>query len=520
MVGRATSRCGWEAIIGDVKRTGIGRPTAADWLLAEAVRHYETDDGDASPAAAATALDKARALDGPIEAKIVARAGMLPVAHHLGREISRLWSVLRGLGLGGIALAALAGAATARTAFAGTDGTTVNVFWLLASLLGLHGVSFLLWLALMLATPRRTSGGILGSALLWLWRQLSERIGAGPHRMAALRALAGRWGRGRAGRWLASTLSHGLWTGYLLGALAMALALLSAQQYLFVWETTILDADAYVRLTGALAALPAALGLAVPDRAAVLAAQWPGSPEAGHEGLWSSLLIASVLLYGLLPRVLALAASIVSARRGAAAAPDLGTPYYALLVTQLSPMVGVVKVIDSDGGDDGAPPSEALPELSSLPRAPAPGPVYLIGWEIDAPATGWPPAGTPSQVHDLGRRDSRVELDRAIGTLAQAGRRPARLVVVLDLRQTPDRGVSAVLSALRDATREQLIVLFTGGGTLNDRMPTADAATRIADWVSAGLSAGIDADQMIALDLDLPTDDDRRRLTQILQAAS
>ena len=80
-------------------------------------------------------------------------------------------------------------------------------------------------------------------------------------------------GAGRAARWLASSLSHGLWFGYLLGMLAMTLALLSAQRFTFVWETTILNADAYVWLTEILAAIPGALGIAVPDRAAVLAAR-------------------------------------------------------------------------------------------------------------------------------------------------------------------------------------------------------------------------------------------------------
>lgn len=507
-----------EAIIGEVKRGRTGRAVAADRLLAEAVRYYETLKGDSVPKDQAAALDKARTLGGSIETKIMARAGFLPFASLLAGEISRLWSILRGLGLAAFGVAAFAGAATARTAFVSADGTHVNFFWLLASLLGLHCVSFIVWLALMLAAPRQTSGGLLGTAVLWLWRQSSRRIGASPYRMAAMQALGARWGRARTGRWLASALSHGFWLGYLLGALAMTLALLSAQQYVFVWETTILDAAAYLWLTDILAAAPAALGIAVPDQGAVLAAQWPGAVAAGNDALWPSLLISTILLYGLLPRMLALAVSAWLARRGAAAPLDLAKPYYAQLVAQLSPMVSAVRVIDGDAEGMATPDAEA--DLASLPPAPAAGPVFLIGWEIDAPETGWPPPGTPAQVHDLGRRDSRSELDRAIGALGKSDVRPARAVVALDLWQTPDRGVTAALSALRAAAHGRLVVLFTGAAALNDRMPAPDAATRIADWVAAGLAAGIEADHMVAIDLDRATADDRQRLAHILGAAA
>ncbi len=506
-----------EADITGVIGAGAGRSAIAGWLLAEAVRYYESDAA-AVPVDDTAALSKARALSASGDAKVVARAEALPVAPHLRRAVAGLWAALRGLGFAGVALAALAGAATARTAFSGVDGTTINVFWLLAGLLGLHVASFAVWLALMLTVPRRTGGGLLGTAVLWLWRQLARRIGADPYRLAALRALAARWAQGGAGRWLAASLSHGLWTGYLLGALVMTLALLSAQSYVFVWETTILDAEAYVRLTEVLATLPSALGAAVPDRDAVLAARWPGAPAPGQEVLWSSLLVWSILLYGLLPRLLALAASAILARRGAARPPDLTGPYYARLMAQLSPMVGAVRIIDAD---DGATPTPAVAaDLEPLPPPPPSGPVFLLGWEIDAPEAGWPPPGMPEGIRDLGRRDGRAELDEAIAALAGSQPRPARLVVVLDMRQTPDRGATAVLAALRQAAGERIVVAFSGAGALASRMPSADAATRIADWVAAGLSAGMAAEHMVSVDLGRPGPEQSRRLGQLLGAAA
>lgn len=485
--------------------------------MAEAVRFYELEAAEPT-AGDNSALAKARALDGPIGAKVLARASALAVAPELTRALTDLRSVLRGVALAAAAVAAVAGAATARTAFASADGTLVNVFWLLAGLLGLHIVSFAAWAVLMLARPRQAGGGLMGFAVLWLWRQAGQRVGINPYRLAALRALATRWGQGKAGRWLASALSHGLWTAYLLGALAMTLALLSAQTYVFVWETTILDAADYVWLTDALATLPAALGIAMPDRAAVLAAQWPGAPEAGHAVLWSALLVWSILLYGLLARAAALAASMVLARRASRAAPDLAAPYYARLATLLSPMVAAVRVIDGNG--DAAAALDTAPDLAPLPPPPPAGAVYLLGWEVDLPEAGWPPPGVPPQVVDLGRRDGRHDLDEAVAALTRSAETLARLVVVLDVRQTPDRGITAVLSTLHSAAHGRLVIAFTGAGALDGRMPAADAKTRIADWVAAALAAGVSADHMAAIDLAQPTEESRQRLALILGAGA
>ena len=508
-----------------------GRPTAADRLLAEAVRLYEIASGAPSTAAEGAARQAARNIAGSAEARVVVRAKSLPTAPLLGREIATLRGALRGIALAGFAIAAAAGAATAHTAMAADDSATVNFFWLLASLLGLHVVSLLVWLVLMVAAPRHTRGGILGSAIMSSWRWLSQRFGANRHRLAAAQALGASWGHGRtgragrtgrtgrAGRWLVSSISHGLWLGFLLGGLAMALALLSTRFYTFVWQTTILDATAYVGLTGVLAAVPAALGIDVPDTAAVLAAQWPGTSRAGDEVLWSSLLISAIALYGLLPRAIALVVSAVMARRNVARTPlDLGLPYYAQLVPLLSPLVAATKIVDGDAAPTDRPGSP--PDLDRLPPPPPAGPVYLLGWEYDEPASGWPPPGTPAQTNDLGRRDARIELEQAIATLQNEKEQVARVVVVTDLRQSPDRGVSAVFAALESAAPGRLVILLTGATAAGRRLAAADAATRISDWVAAGETAGVERARMVAIDLDAPIDTTSARVAQLLGARS
>jgi hypothetical protein len=251
-------------------------PTIAEGRLrAEAARYLESAGHPPSPADDGVARADARRGGGTAEDLVIARARTLPSAAPIDAEIANLRKILRGLALTLALLAAAAGAATARAAFETSDGVTVNFFWLLSSLLGLHLASFLIWLVL-LATPGLSQGGTLGRGVMWLWLQVSGRFGPDPSRAAVLQAVGARYATGRAGRWVASCLSHCLWSGYLVGATLMALALLSARHYTFVWETTILDAAAYEALTRWLAALPATLGIPMPDRAAVAMAEWPG----------------------------------------------------------------------------------------------------------------------------------------------------------------------------------------------------------------------------------------------------
>lgn len=463
-------------------------------------------------------MTRARAAPGSLEQKIIVRAEALAADQRMQNEIARLWRLLRRLSFLAMVIAAIAGAATARTVLAGAaanspDGITVNFFWALASLLGLHVLAFLVWLLFVILLPSTAQGGILGGLLLWLWRQAASRIATGRERTAAAAAIVTVWGQGRTGRWLLSILSHGIWTGYLFGALAMTFALLSAQRFNFVWQTTILDAEAYTALTAALTALPGALGLTMPGHGAVLAAQWPGPVAAGNETLWSTLLVAAILLYGLLPRLLAMIACLALARRAARTTPlDVSQAGFARLVPLLAPMVAATKVMDADNG--AIPAVAAIPDLYKQPPAPPPGPVYLLGWEIDAPATGWPPV-TAGHVHDLGLCDSRDDLSRVIAVLQQNTQNPARVVVVTDLRQTPDRGVTAALQAIQNACGKRVFMLFTGEAALHRRLGKRDATDRLADWVGTGERASVQPQSMAAIDLDNPSPESQSRLARL-----
>ena len=97
---------------------------------------------------------------------------------------------------------------------------------------------------------------------------------------------------------------------------AIVILLLSTRQYDFVWETTILSEPIYVEMARLIAMPVQALGFAVPDAAQIGASRWTGGAvAAGGREAWGSLLIGCIVVYGLLPRALALLISVTAVLR-------------------------------------------------------------------------------------------------------------------------------------------------------------------------------------------------------------
>src|SRR5690606_23086994 len=97
------------------------------------------------------------------------------------------------------------------------------------------------------------------------------------------------------------------------------------------------------------------------------------------------------------------------------------------------------------GIDGPAPGPDPADPATALPAQPVAGTQALLGMEL-APGTPWPPVGTPAGVSDLGICDSRSDRQRVV---QQVQPPPARLLIVYDARQTPDRGTRAWLAELR-----------------------------------------------------------------------
>lgn len=335
------------------------------------------------------------------------------------------WRARAGWAMALLALLAGLSGAGAALAVLGDGGRAANVLWVLGSLLGAHLVSLLAWFALMWARGRE-SDGVVGRCWLWLTARMAGR-GAS---LQTAQALTGLLERAGALRWLLGAISHGAWLVALLAAVAGLLVALSLRRYGFVWETTILPAQVFVRFVEVSGWLPGVLGFATPDADAVRLSGVEAVADDAVRRMWSSWLIGCVVVYGVLPRALAWLVCVVLFRlRRHRVRLDLNLPAYAMLVHRLAPAGERIGITD--------PAPSGLPHAHVRGAHPVDGhAALLVGLEL-RDDVGWPPA-LPAGVRDGGVVDSRAQRRGLVARLAADP--PRRLLIACDPRLSPDRG--------------------------------------------------------------------------------
>ena len=458
----------------------------AHWL-AETIRLREEHWG---PLEDADAVRQARGGPDNLKNRILLRARLLGRREGLDDLVAR-WRQGGMLSLAILLLIALAAGIGSAAGALGDGSRPVNVLWAVGALLGVHGVTFLLWLASFLLRP----GGATGLGRLWLWA--TRKLARGPDAALVPQALMNLLARAGALRWAFGAISHTLWLTGLAAALATLLVMLSTASYRFVWATTLLQPDTFVFLTRTLGWLPAQLGFATPADAIVRASDNSQVLSAAAQAQWSVWLIGVVAVYGVLPRLLAWLLCLVQAGRARRRLRiDPALPGYAALRDRLLPPV------QSTGIDRPADPLHQpqvgpgrMADLANLGDQPV-----LVGLELPADLA-WPPAGLPKSVQDAGNLDTREQRNRLLDALAQAGAR--RLLIACDARQTPDRGTLGLIAALADKAGQTRVWLSTSfSGSAFGKSAFSEPA-RLDAWRDRLAAAGM-APGAILRDADRP----------------
>jgi hypothetical protein len=432
-------------------------------------------DRDADPAALA-ARDRAVLPEAALEPG--GRGGLLArwldalrardrAALRPGRAVAGALRGLRtALALAGVVLGW--GAGTAVTSYGG--GHPVNVWNFLLVLVGVQ-VLLLAVLAVSFFLPLAAVGapalGLLRSAVAGLYPRLAARLlrdGAG--RGEEWRAL---WHRVRTRRslyhavepWLLLSATQAFGVAFNVGVLAAVLRLVVFTDVAFGWSTTLVELDAprFHALAGAVAwPWRAAWPEAVPTEALVEATRYSrlegayaiaGAGRTARPDLvggWWPFLVAALLVYGLLPRVLLLLLAHVRAARILARLPHGDAEVGRVVARLTAPHV-----------DARAPRAEAAADLPARGAEPARtgaggGPCAVVLWR-DVPGGGPLEAavsralGRPvARTRRAGGRDHE-EAGADWAALADG----ADLVVVAEGFEPPDTAVRRLLAALRGA---------------------------------------------------------------------
>jgi len=447
-------------------------PLESRWL-AEIVRQHE---------AAGAPLEDRDILPRVLEAPLDAETRILRRAELIGAREGWLTTVTAWRGYARttllvLTLIALISGFGAALGVLGAGGRAVNVMWVLGGLIGVHLFSLILWVGSM-TSGSQGGGTLFGRAWWWLSARLAG-MAFGAQRDGVIgRALLNLLAHHGLLRWVGGAISHLLWLAALLGALAGLLLALALQRYTFILETTILPSDMFVALTAALGWLPAQLGFAIPD-AGMVRASGEGLPQSEAARLaWSSWLVGCVVVYGILPRLLLWTGCQLWWMRGRSRLRlDLSLPGYAVLRARLLPASERIGVVDQ------APPS--LPRSRIGAHAAHGGKAHLlVGLELGGDIA-WPPAGADA-VSCWPVVDSRDERQRLL--VALQAHPPARLLVALDPRLSPDRG------SLRYLTQ-----LASHAGTMRVWLIGKDEADteRLSHWREALQAVGLPADAIM-----------------------
>lgn len=408
----------------------------ADALTTEAIRRIESD----GPLDDQSVLRQLARAPEPAPWPLVQRARLLAERLGLPGRLARARDLAPLVLLGLATLMVVAGLGLAG-AVVDAQERRINVIASLAGLLGLHGLSLLVWLTALLV-PGHARGGALAGRL-WLALTARTALGRGREGAALLQAGVQLLERARLLPWLLGLASHLLWAIGFAVAIAALLGALAFRRYTLGWETTLLDPGQFARAIDALAWLPGRIGFPVPDATLIRAAGDPAAPpDAAGQAVLAWWLVGCVVVYGLLPRLLcALWCGALWQARSHRLQPDFALPYYRQLQARLDALAPA-RVVDAEH----APGRGAgLPQ----PADDAPGAPVLLAFELP-PEQPWPPVDLPPEVRAWACDGSAAA--RAAAAQQVAAWRPRRLVVACQAAASPDRGTERLLRELLPLT--------------------------------------------------------------------
>ena len=249
--------------------------------------------------------------------------------------------------------------------------------------------------------------------------------------MQSLGTLIGR--TGRIGYFL-SNISHLLWIFFTIGTLLGCLFFLLFRQYSFVWETTILSANFFVWFTGFVGSFPCITDFYAPCPSAADITSLADQDETRKA--WTKWLLGSIVVYGLMPRILAFFVSLnISKRTVDRLVIESTNPFYNLLAKRLRDRISLYEeIIDPDPGN--VTPTGNLKSKTDQ-FLPTKNIGMIIPFEVrNLPDIDLAPCDTkPIQATNV---RTHIEKQHALQLLAKSS--VSNLLIIADAGVTADRG--------------------------------------------------------------------------------
>lgn len=365
----------------------------------------------------------------------------------------------------GMLLSLVAGFSGALTMLDSQQGV-VNIPWSLSAILGIHLLMLLLWI---LSLFMRSDGAWSGRVLLSILARLR-----GHHGAELAQGFVSFSQRNKLMPWWLGCVSQLIWLAGLFGSVLALLTAFSFQYYSFSWETTLLPSGVLQWLQESLSWLPQVLGVG----SDTLNQAGTGATLADEERrAWASWMIVVVVMYGLLPRLLALVVCLLCLMvRMRLARLDLSHPFWQRVLEYFLPKATAGQITD--------PAPDALVSARFTPSDGVfDGPVAAVRFELDATDSLDRLALASGQIREV---DTRVEREEELQWLKAT--RPQKLLILCESGNSPDRGTLRWLTRAAQHTGVLGIFLLPPQSGQRNRQPV---------WQQLLIEAGLPAEQVL-----------------------
>lgn len=352
------------------------------------------------------------------------------------------------------------------------QSNVVNFFYVLVCLLGFHTLMLVGWLVMALINQGKQSSN-------WFANFVSPSYlirGKDDVTIAAV-DLYERQLHHSGMRWYLGKFSHQLWIATLTGMLFAIIFLLVVRQYSFSWESTLLSDQALITLTQVLSWLPSMVGFEVPDSTAIVQSRLvTEAMPLSVARQWASLLVGSLLMYGIVPRAIAWSFCALMFRRKKMRL-DIKLPYYQKILNFWQR-----QVVDADDFKEAPVPIAPTATISA-------GKKLIALLEYPSAQEDWWQLGLDThfndkfEVENFGIIDDRDDMARLTSYLDS---HPVQVLLGIHEGALPDRGTLRKLDQIASHATEGLIVQLLGNSPIGaDTSPDDPNNVRYQQWQTA-----------------------------------
>lgn len=332
----------------------------------------------------------------------------------------------------GMGLSWLAFVLGAVASFGFLESEWLNFFYLLIALLGWHTVSLILWLI----GQGRSFGSPLVAGAIESFLNKAPTLSKNPINEVAWQVFTQTTNPKRA--WLVGKLVHRTWIFSLLGSVLALFLLFLSKSYAFVWESTLLSQSHIHTIVKVIGIVPSWFGFDL-------------STDVSNQNLLPDpaklaiLLMLAIVLYGIVPRLLAYLYCHLRAKR-VQFHIDGNLYYYENLIRQFKKQI----VNPDDYIAPTAKPAQA--KVSTAQK-------LILTFERTPADPFWYQFGAGANVVDFGVLDTADDFARLENSLQNNA---LSLYVGIDTQILPDRGVVRKFEKLLALAKQGMVVELLG----------------------------------------------------------